>query len=113
MTSKFAKNQPAIPFRPTDMLADEAAARPAPQPLKWLPVIDPDLCTGCDACVDACGPKSLELVNKVAALMRPETCGSEEHCIGPCPTGAIQMTWLEHSGNLARGKWRPAANIAG
>ena len=74
---------------------------------KWLPVVDPNLCTGCNACVEACGPKSLELINKVAVLVRPETCGSEEHCIAPCPTGAIQMAWLEHSGNLTRGKWRP------
>ena len=78
---------------------------------KWLPVVDPDLCTGCNACVEACGPKSLELVNKVAALGRPETCGSEEHCIAPCPTGAIQMAWLQHSGNLARGKWRPEPSL--
>jgi hypothetical protein len=39
-TSKAAKNEPTIPFRPTDMLSDQAAARPAPHRLKWLPVVD-------------------------------------------------------------------------
>lgn len=98
--------QQAVPSPVTRRHPDEVAAQPAPRHLKWLPVIDPDLCTGCDACVEACGPKSLQLVNKVASLVRSDTCGSEEHCIAPCPTGAIQMAWLEHSGNLARGKWR-------
>jgi NAD-dependent dihydropyrimidine dehydrogenase PreA subunit len=51
---------------------------------KWLPVIDEDLCTGCAACVEACGPKSLEMDGNVAVLARPDTCGSEEHGIAPC-----------------------------
>ncbi len=73
---------------------------------KWLPAVDEDLCTGCAACVEACGPKSLEIRNGVAELAHPDTCGSEEHCIAPCPTAAIQMRWVPATGNLARGKWR-------
>lgn len=73
---------------------------------KWVPVVDEDLCTGCGACVEACGPRSLEIQNGVAVLERPDTCGSEEHCIAPCPTAAIQMAWVRSSGDLARGKWR-------
>ena len=72
---------------------------------KWLPVIDEDLCTGCAACVEARGPKSLEIVNHLAMLVRPDPCGSEGHCIAPCPAGAIHMAWVEYSGNLARGNW--------
>ncbi|MBI2950006.1 MAG: 4Fe-4S binding protein [Verrucomicrobia bacterium] len=71
-----------------------------------MPVVDEDLCTGCAACVEACGPKSLEIVDRVAVLVRPDTCGSEEHCIAPCPTTAIQMAWVEMDGDKNRGKWR-------
>lgn len=74
--------------------------------LKWVPVVDEDLCNGCGACVDACGPKSLEIMDRVAVLARPDTCGSEEHCIAPCPADAIHMAWVEMTGNRTRGKWR-------
>ena len=77
--------------------------------LKWLPVVDEDLCTGCAACVEACGPKSLEIRDGVAELPRPDTCGSEEHCIAPCPTAAIQMRWVAAVGDKTRGKWRAEA----
>jgi len=87
----------------------------AAQSLKWLPVIDEDLCTGCAACVEACGPKSLEMQAGVAVLARLDTCGSEEHCIAPCPTAAIQMAWVKTTGDRTRGKWRvvPMADTTG
>lgn len=73
---------------------------------KWMPVITED-CNGCGACVDACGPKSLAITDGgVAALVAPETCGSEEHCIGICPVDAIHMEWLAHRGDESRGQWR-------
>ena len=77
---------------------------------KWLPVVDEDLCSGCAACVEACGPKSLAMMNGIAVLARPDTCGSEEHCIAPCPTAAIQMAWVESAGDHTRGKWRAAGS---
>ena len=80
--------------------------------LKWLPVVDEDLCTGCAACVEACGPKSLKIRNGVAELVNPDTCGSEEHCIAPCPTAAIQMRWVPATGDPARGKWSRELNLA-
>ncbi len=73
---------------------------------KWVPVVDEDLCTGCGGCVEACGPKSLELLGRAAVLVRPDTCGSEEHCIAPCPADAIHMAWVDVRGDGTRGKWR-------
>ncbi len=73
---------------------------------KWLPVIDPDACDGCGACIEACGPGSLELQDRIAVLTSPHTCGSEEHCIDPCRTGAIRMAWCEAAGDTTLGRWR-------
>ncbi|MDD8017080.1 MAG: hypothetical protein PHP42_01780 [Bacteroidota bacterium] len=74
---------------------------------KWLPVIQEELCTACNACVEACGPKCLEIGNEsYAVLTNPDICGSEEHCIAPCPEECIQMQWVECEGNTARGKWK-------
>lgn len=73
---------------------------------KWVPMIDPARCTGCKRCVEACGPKSLELVNGVAVLVRPDTCGSEEHCIAPCQDDAIHMAWVPMEADLGVGRWR-------
>ncbi len=72
---------------------------------KWMPVIGED-CNGCGLCVEACGPKSLVLQDGMAVLAMPDTCGSEEHCIGFCPVDAIRMEWLPLNGNESRGQWR-------
>jgi len=46
------------------------------------------------------------MVEGIAALVLPETCGSEEHCISACRDDAIQMAWLPHSGDRTVGQWR-------
>lgn len=67
--------------------------------LKWVPVVDDALCTGCGKCVEACGPQCLEVAGNLAVLIRPDLCGSEEHCIEPCPEGAIRMAWVGVKGD--------------
>lgn len=73
---------------------------------KWVPVIDATTCNGCQECIYACKLHSMEIVDGIAALVRPDTCGSEEHCIAPCPVGAIHMDWVAMVGEETRGKWR-------
>lgn len=73
---------------------------------KWVPIIDKDRCTGCGLCVEACGPKCLEVVDGISVLVRPNACGSEEHCISPCQDNAIYMAWVSMEGDKNRGKWR-------
>ncbi len=73
---------------------------------KWMPVVVASRCTGCGNCVEACGPKSLALVDDIAVLTLPDTCGSEEHCIPACLEDAIHMDWLPITGNKERGQWR-------
>jgi len=72
---------------------------------KWLPIIAADRYTGCGLCVEARGPACLEIVGKVAVLVRPDLCGSEEHCIAPCGDDAIRMDWVRTEGNRAVGRW--------
>lgn len=72
---------------------------------KWLPYILEARCTGCGSCVEACGPRSLGLVNGIAALVQPVTCGSEEHCIPVCKEGAIRMAWIPSEGEHLAGLW--------
>lgn len=78
---------------------------------KWLPVIDGGRCTGCGLCVAACGPKCLEIVSGIAVLVRPNACGSEEHCIAPCRDNAIHMAWISMGGNENFGKWREETDM--
>jgi NAD-dependent dihydropyrimidine dehydrogenase PreA subunit len=73
---------------------------------KWLPVINPDICNGCQECVLACGPRCLKIVDNLAVLTNLDICGSEEHCIGPCPVQAIKMAWVPMQGNQLVGKWK-------
>ena len=82
---------------------------------KWMPVISAERCTGCGLCVDACGPRSLAMVNGVAALTEPRTCGSEEHCIAVCRDEAIEMRWIPFVGDETVGKWKgePQSKMVG
>lgn len=74
--------------------------------LRWLPVVDRGRCDGCGACVDACAPRCIEVVDRLAVLVAPDRCDSEEHCIGPCPTtAAIRMAWQTAEGYGLAGLW--------
>ncbi len=72
---------------------------------KWLPIIDASRCTGCSKCVAACGPACLAVVDQLAHLTNPLTCGSEEHCIPACPEDAIHMEWVLTEGVPSIGEW--------
>jgi NAD-dependent dihydropyrimidine dehydrogenase PreA subunit len=58
---------------------------------KKLPAITADDCTGCYACVDACEPQCMAIVDGVAVLTAPERCQEHGHCVEACPTNAIEM----------------------
>ena len=73
---------------------------------KWLPLVVEERCTGCGLCVDACGPRSLEMVNGIPTRVLPDTCGSEEHCIAVCRDDAIRMDWVSFAGTVSVGQWR-------
>jgi len=75
---------------------------------KWIPIIDEDVCNGCGLCVEACGPRCLQIEKGIAVLSSLDTCGSEEHCIAACPDDAIHIQWVPARGDRAVGKWKVA-----
>lgn len=56
--------------------------------------IDLERCTGCGACVEACPPGALYLVDGKATVDR-SLCRECEACLAACPTGAIVLTEQE------------------
>nr|WP_303716248.1 4Fe-4S binding protein [Methanoculleus marisnigri] len=53
-------------------------------------VVDPELCTGCETCVDACPAAAIRMEDgkaKVDAGLCID-CGT---CVDECPSGAIRL----------------------
>jgi len=75
--------------------------------LKYIPVIDPDRCTGCRKCLAVCHPGVLQpdACRKVS-VCQPEYCDSDGGCVELCPENAIDMRWVEMSGDRSLGRWQ-------
>jgi NAD-dependent dihydropyrimidine dehydrogenase PreA subunit len=69
-------------------------------------IFDPDICTGCNTCVDTCQidvyiPHPQE--GKPPIILHPEECWYCGCCVNDCPCpGAIQFNWPLQ----ARGYWK-------
>ena len=73
--------EPAAAPAPAD------AARPAGLgPVYPHPVIDPLLCIGCHACVEACPHDVLDIVGGVATPVALDQCMEDTSCMVECPT---------------------------
>ncbi len=59
-----------------------------------VPVVDEDLCTGCELCVETC-PDVFEMEDDVARVTDPEEADEDEiqEAIDNCPVEAI--SWKE------------------
>jgi NAD-dependent dihydropyrimidine dehydrogenase PreA subunit len=53
------------------------------------PVIDPDTCISCGACVEACPTGVLEIGDDSAEVVNEDECIACGACMEACPTGAI------------------------
>lgn len=59
----------------------------------YIVSIDPDLCTGCDECADACPAKILKFNGEKTEVVGDETeCMGCETCVTVCPSGAVSIT---------------------
>jgi len=75
------------------MILKTALSQPKPGKVLFSgfqPRIDPDLCTGCQTCVDRCPAKAATLIQDVPEIDTDRCFGCGVCGIG-CPAGAIQM----------------------
>jgi len=64
------------------------------QPASLHPIVDPSVCIGCAACVNAC-PESnvLGLIEGKAELISPANCIGHGACKQACPVGGIELVF--------------------
>ncbi len=73
---------------------DEAHAAGLSEPVSLHPIIDPTLCVGCKACLNACPEGDiLGLINGKAELVEPSNCIGHGACKTACPRGAISLVF--------------------
>ena len=57
--------------------------------------VDPDRCTGCEECVEACTAGVFEIQNGRSIPVREKDCVGCESCAGVCQGQAIRVDGLE------------------
>ena len=63
------------------------------EPPSLHPVINPGLCCGAGACVQACPEEALGIVNGKAQLVNPTICIGHGACAAACPVEAIKLVF--------------------
>jgi len=53
-------------------------------------LVNPELCSGCESCVDACPTEAISMVDG-KAMVDPDECTECEACVEVCPEEAITM----------------------
>jgi len=63
--------------------------------IDWpVPIINLQLCDGCQKCVEACPAKALSMQDGKAIVARPETCTYAGLCEDVCPVKAISRLFI-------------------
>jgi len=53
-------------------------------------VVDKEICTGCETCVDVCPSAAITMENE-KAVVNADMCVDCESCVDECPSSAIHM----------------------
>lgn len=73
---------------------DAAVAAGMTEPPSLHPVIDPNMCIGCQSCIKACPEgEVLGLINGKAHLINPTHCIGHGACRSACPTQSIELVF--------------------
>ena len=73
---------------------EEALAAGLSEPASLHPMIDPKLCIGCKACLNACPEGDIfGLISGKAELVEPSNCIGHGACKTSCPRGAISLVF--------------------
>ncbi|SMF36402.1 NAD(P)-binding domain-containing protein [Pseudobacteriovorax antillogorgiicola] len=82
----------------------DAVEKKMDEPMTLHPEIDPNLCSGCGACVTACPEgEILKLIHHKAKLIEPTKCVGHGACEVACPLDAIKLVF----GTKTRGMQLP------
>jgi thioredoxin reductase/NAD-dependent dihydropyrimidine dehydrogenase PreA subunit len=63
------------------------------EPPSLHPVVNPALCCGAGACVNACPEQAMGIVNGKARLINPTVCIGHGACAAACPVEAIKLVF--------------------
>jgi thioredoxin reductase/NAD-dependent dihydropyrimidine dehydrogenase PreA subunit len=63
------------------------------EPISLHPVVDPALCMGSGACVNACPEQALGVLNGKMVLKNPAVCIGHGACAAACPVEAIRLVY--------------------
>jgi thioredoxin reductase (NADPH) len=84
----FARRKTKSTFNKIDKAVEDGLH----EPVSLHPVIDPDICLGSGACVEACPEKDiLGLVNGYAKVVNAANCVGHGACFHACPVQAITL----------------------
>ena len=59
--------------------------------MAYNPIVDPEICEGCEECVDICPMEVFEMQDGKSVPVNADACEGCESCVETCEPGAITL----------------------